>query len=59
MVWYGVFIYIYLNITLLQYVCIIVCTYFIWQNPFRLQIIVKSIKKQAFLDSTKDSTGKY
>ena len=33
---------------------------FIWECPFRLQIVVKSIKKtQVFLDSTDDSTGKY
>ena len=40
-----------------KHVCI--CMYFIWQNPFRLQIVVKSIKNQAFLDSTEDSAGKY
>ena len=28
--------------------------YFICQNPFRLQIVVKSITKQASLDSTED-----
>ena len=33
--------------------------YLIWQNPLRLQIVVKRINKQAFLDSTEDSTGKY
>ena len=32
---------------------------FIWPNPFRLQIVVKKYRKQAFLDSTEDSTGKY
>ena len=25
-----------------------VCVYFIWQNPFRLQIVVKSIKNRHF-----------
>ena len=38
-----------------------VCMYFIWRNPFRLHIIIKStgIKNRHFWIQTEDNTGKY
>ena len=35
-----------------------VCMYFIWQNPFRLHIIIKSINRHFWIQ-TEDNTGKY
>ena len=33
--------------------------YFIWRNPLRLHIIIKSIKNRYFWIQTEDNTGKY